>query len=380
MSGEAWEYAAVFVAALAISLVLTPLMLRLAMRWGVLDQPGEHKSHDSAVPYLGGVAMVTGLSIAVVVAAVLRPPESGAGELAAIVGIALLLSLVGLADDLRGLGFAPRIVIEVAAGVAVWAVNAGVELTRSDAGDLILTVVWVVGITNAFNLLDNMDGLSAGVAALGAGSCFIIAVANGQFLIGGLSAATAGCALGFLRHNFPPARIYMGDAGSLYLGFLLAYLAIKLRFDAPEDITFLVPILVLGVPILDTTLVTVSRLLHRRSPLRGGKDHLSHRLVKLGLPVRGAVGTIYVAAASVGIVALVVSRIDRTSAYVLAGLVVGIAAIVAVGLGRVPVYDESPRASSGARKGSGVRSRNAGERRAGRGAPTRSPRRLRRGN
>jgi UDP-GlcNAc:undecaprenyl-phosphate GlcNAc-1-phosphate transferase len=375
MSGEAWEYVAVFVAALGISLVLTPLMLRLAVRWGVLDHPGGHKSHESAIPYLGGVAMVSALSIAVLVAVLVRPPQSGAGELAAIVGIALVLGIVGLADDLRGLGFAPRIIVEVAAGVAVWAVDAGVELTGSDAGDLILTVLWVVGITNAFNLLDNMDGLSAGVAALGAGSCFVIAVANGQFLIGALSAATAGCALGFLRHNFPPARIYMGDAGSLYLGFLLAYLAIKLRFDAPEDITFLVPILVLGVPILDTTLVTVCRVLNRRSPLRGGKDHISHRLVKLGVPVRGAVGTIYVAAASVGIVALVVSRVDRTSAYLLAGLVAGIAAVVSVTLGRVPVYGERIRSATRSRKGAGVRSPHAGDRRVGRGAPAARARR-----
>jgi UDP-GlcNAc:undecaprenyl-phosphate GlcNAc-1-phosphate transferase len=233
----------------------------------------------------------------------------------------------------------------------------------------------VVGITNAFNLLDNMDGLSAGVAAIAAGSCFVIAVVNGQFLVGGLSAALAGCALGFLRHNFHPARIYMGDAGSLYLGFLLAYLALKLRFDSPEDVTFVVPILVLGVPILDTTLVTVSRLVNRRSPFQGGRDHLSHRLVRLGLPVRGAVGAIYVAAASSGVLALVVSRVDHTWAYVLTGLAGGIAAIAGVTLGRVSVYDEPPRPPSEARKGTGVRSRHAGERRAGRGAPAAGARR-----
>jgi UDP-GlcNAc:undecaprenyl-phosphate GlcNAc-1-phosphate transferase len=375
MSGEAWEYAAVFLAALLISLVLTPLMVRVAHRWHVFDHPGDHKSHQSAVPYLGGVAMVAALSVAVLVATLVSPPESGGDELAVVVGIAVLLSLLGLADDLRGLGFAPRIVVEIGAGAALWAVDAGVELTGSDVGDLVLTVIWVVGITNAFNLLDNMDGLSAGVAALGAGSCFVIAVANGQFLIGGLSAALAGCALGFLRHNFPPARIYMGDAGSLYLGFLLAYLAIKLRFDAPEDITFLVPILVLGVPILDTTLVVVTRLLHRRNPLEGGQDHISHRLVRLGLPVHGAVGTIYAGAAACGIVALVVSRVDRTSAYLLAALVAGIGLVVGIALARVPVYDAARTARSKAATGPAVRSRHAGQRRGGRAAPARSRRR-----
>lgn len=375
MSGEAWEYAAVFLAALLIALVLTPLMVRLANRWHVFDHPGDHKSHRFAVPYLGGVAMVAALSVAVLVATLVSPPESGGDELTIVVGIAVLLSLLGLADDLRGLGFAPRIIVEIGAGAALWAVDAGVELTGSDLGDLVLTVIWVVGITNAFNLLDNMDGLSAGVAALGAGSCFVIAVANGQFLIGGLSAALGGCALGFLRHNFPPARIYMGDAGSLYLGFLLAYLAIKLRFDAPQDVTFLVPILVLGVPILDTTLVVVTRLLHRRNPLEGGQDHVSHRLVRLGLPVPGAVGTIYVGAAACGIVALVVSRVDPTSAYLLAALVVGIGLVVGVALARVPVYDSARTSRSKAATTPAVRSRHAGERRGGRPAPARSRRR-----
>jgi UDP-GlcNAc:undecaprenyl-phosphate GlcNAc-1-phosphate transferase len=375
MTGAGWEYAAVFVASLLIALVVTPLMLRLAVHRDILDHPNDSKRHESPVPYLGGLAMVAAFSIAVVVAALVRPPESGAGELAAVMGMALVLSLVGLADDLWSLGFAPRVLIEIGTGVGVWAVGAGVELTGSDVGDIVLTVIWVVGITNAFNLLDNMDGLSSGVAALAAGSCFVIAVANGQFLIGGLSAALAGCALGFLRHNFPPARIYMGDAGSLYLGFLLAYCSIKLRFDAPDDVTFLVPILVLAVPIVDTTLVTVARLAHRRNPLQGGQDHISHRLVRLGFPVRRAVGTIYAAAAIAGIVGLVVSRVDRTPAYALAALVAVAAVIAGVVLARVPVYDDERRPDSRPGKKAGVPSRDAGDRRVGRGAPAASRRR-----
>jgi len=340
MTGAAWEYAAVFVAALVIALVVTPFMLRLAVRRELLDHPGARKGHESPVPYLGGLAIVIAFSIAVLTAVLLRPPDAGSGELAAVVGMAVVLSLVGLLDDLRNLGPVPRVAVEIAASVGVWALDVGVEITRNDVGDFLVTVIWVVGITNAFNLLDNMDGLSAGVAAIGAGSFFVIAVVNGQYLVGGLSAALAGCALGFLRHNFHPARIYMGDAGSLYLGFVLAYLGLKLRFDATDDVTFLVPILVMGVPILDTMLVSVTRLLRRRSPFQGGQDHISHRLVRLGLPVRGAVGVIYVAAASLGVVALVVSRGDRTSAHLLAGLVVAIGGITAAALSRVRVDDE----------------------------------------
>jgi UDP-GlcNAc:undecaprenyl-phosphate GlcNAc-1-phosphate transferase len=349
LTGAWWEYATVFVASLLLSFVLTPLMLRVAVRRGALDHPGDHKGHESAVPYLGGLAMVTALSLAVVVATVVRPPDLGGNELAAVLGIAVVLSVIGLVDDLRGLGPIVRVLVEVGAGVGVWALGAGVEFVGNEPVDALLTVVWVVGITNAFNLLDNMDGLSAGVAAIGAGSFFTIAAINGQFLVAGLSAALAGCAIGFLRHNFHPARIYMGDAGSLYLGFLLAYVGIKLRFDAPDDITFLVPILVLGIPILDTALVTISRLRHGRSPFQGGRDHVSHRLVKLGLPVRGAVGAMYVAAASLGVIGFVVSRVDRTSAYILAGLSLALGLVVIAALGLVPVY-ETEKASTAAKR------------------------------
>jgi UDP-GlcNAc:undecaprenyl-phosphate/decaprenyl-phosphate GlcNAc-1-phosphate transferase len=341
VTGAWWEYAAAFGGALLLALVLTPVVLRIAERRQILDHPGDHKGHKSPVPYLGGLAMVVALSVAVLVVGVLRPPESGFGELAAVLGMAIVLSVVGLLDDLRGLGPIVRLVVEVAAGLGVWAVDAGVQFTGSEPLNALVTVIWVVGITNAFNLLDNMDGLSAGVAAIAAGSIFVIAQVEGQFLVAALAAALAGCALGFLRHNFHPARIYMGDAGSLYLGFVLAYLGLKLRFSAPDDITFLVPVLVLGVPILDTTLVTITRLQHGRSPFQGGRDHISHRLVKLGLPVRAAVGTIYVAAASLGVLALVVSRVDRTSAYLLAGLVLVLGVLACLGLGQVPVYDDA---------------------------------------
>src|SRR6185295_8402540 len=157
-------------------------------------------------------------------------------------GVAIGLAFVGLLDDLRQLNPWVRLVAEIGAGVAVWVVGAGVDLWGPSLTDALVTVVWVVGITNAFNLLDNMDGLSSGVAAIAAGSIFVIAASNGQFLVAALSIGLAGCALGFLRHNFHPATIYMGDAGALFLGFVLAYLGLKLRFDGPVDATFLVPI------------------------------------------------------------------------------------------------------------------------------------------
>ncbi len=338
MTGAGWEYAAVFVASAALSLLLTPLCLRLALQHGFLDRPGSHKGHTSPVPYLGGLAIVGALSVAVVATAVLRPPPSKVDELITVLAIALGLSVLGLIDDLRGLGATVRLVAEIGAGIGIWFTGIGVQFTGSDIANALVTVIWVVGITNAFNLLDNADGLAAGVAAISAASFFVVADADAQVLVAGLAVALAGCAVGFLRHNYHPARIYMGDAGSLYLGFLLAYVGLKVRFPIPASRAFLVPLVVLTVTILDTSLVTISRLLNGRSPFRGGRDHISHRLVYIGFPLRWAVGSMYLATASLGVVALVISRVDLTSAYLLGGLVGLLAIIAGLVLSRVPVY------------------------------------------
>lgn len=338
------HYLATFVGAALLTLVLVPVAMKVAIRHGVLDHPGGYKQQQSPVPYLGGVAIVVAFSIGVLVAALLRPPISGLGELGLIMGLALALALVGLVDDLKSLGVWPRLVVMTGAAVWLWSAGVGVQLFDHAVLDGALTVLWIVGITNAFNLLDNMDGLSAGVAAIAAGSFFLIAALNGQFLVAALSVGLAGCALGFLRHNFHPARIYMGDAGSLFLGFMLAVMGIKLRFDAPREITFLVPILVLGVAIFDTTLVTVTRLANRLNPMAGGRDHTSHRLVFVGLPVRVVVALIYVGGGALGWLALAISRLDDVgTAYLLAGLLLTLATGLGVALGVVPVYERSRR-------------------------------------
>lgn len=343
MSVGPWIYVAVFGAALGLSLGLTPLALRFARRRDILDHPGGHKSHDQAVPYLGGLAMAGAFVLVIVIAAAYLRPPSGFRELVVILVSALGLALVGFIDDLRGLGVSVRLAAQAAAGTMLWTIGSGVQLFETGWLNLLLTLVWVIGITNAFNLLDNMDGLSAGVAAITALSLFTIAAVNGQILVGALALALAGCAAGFLKQNFHPATIYMGDAGSLFLGFLLAAIAIRLRFEAPTYQTFLVPITALGVPILDTTLVTVTRLLHGRSPLTGGRDHVSHRLVFVGIPVPISVGLIYGATLAHGWIALAISRVDTVTGYILAGFVVTADVFVGVLLARVPVYETSRR-------------------------------------
>jgi UDP-GlcNAc:undecaprenyl-phosphate/decaprenyl-phosphate GlcNAc-1-phosphate transferase len=287
---------------------------------------------------------VVAFSVAIVVAAVLRPPVEGLDELIGIVSLALLLAVVGLVDDIRGgLNVWLRFGLQVAAGAGLFAIGVQTELLVPGPVNLLITVAWVVGITNALNLLDNMDGLSAGIASIAAFFFFVLAALNGQFLVATLAIALAGCATGFLRHNFHPARIYMGDAGSLFLGFLLAVLGIKLTFVAGPPVTLFVPLLVLGVALMDTTLVVTTRLMHRRNPLAGGRDHISHRLVFIGVPVPAAVGLIYATAISLGWLALVMARLDAATAYLLMGLVAFLAVFLGALLANVPVYETSKR-------------------------------------
>ena len=336
------EYVAAFLVSGALAWVLTPLMLRIAVRKAILDAPGERKAQESPVPYLGGVAIVVAFAATVLVAGFVTDPPGGIAALAAVLGMGLLLALTGLVDDLRGLSPYLRLAAEGAAGVVVYAADPGIGFPGPNWLDLVVTVVWVVGVTNAFNLLDNMDGLSAGVATIAGLSFCLIAGLNGQFLVAALSAAVAGCASGFLRHNFHPAKIYMGDAGSLFLGFLLAFLAVRLKLTgSPHVVGLFVPVLVLGVALFDTTLVTFNRIRHHRSPMQGGRDHASHRLVYVGIPVPVSVGLIYGLAASVGFLGLLLSRLDRTSAIMLVAFVLTIGLGVFVLLSAVPVYESS---------------------------------------
>jgi UDP-GlcNAc:undecaprenyl-phosphate/decaprenyl-phosphate GlcNAc-1-phosphate transferase len=196
----------------------------------------------------------------------------------------------------------------LAAALGAWTVGFRVEFTPWVVVNFLFTVLWIVGITNAFNLLDNMDGLSSGLAGIAAAAFAVMGSLEGLTLIPIVAGALAGAAFGFLAHNKYPARIFMGDAGSLFLGFLLAIIGIEMRFDNLVKVTFLVPVVVLGVPIFDTTLVVLSRIRNRRPVWQAARDHVSHRLIAIGLPVREAVLLLYWSAICLGWLGLVISR------------------------------------------------------------------------
>ena len=335
-----WGYGVVLASALVVSLVLTPLALVIALRLGIFDHPGPAKAHSNAVPYLGGAAIVVSFALVVLVASVVRPPPSGLPQLAGFLGLAVLLAGVGLLDDLRG-GLSPwlRLGVEAGAGLAVWSMGYAAHLPGLPSGlDAVVTVVWVAGVTNAFNLLDNMDGLSAGVTVVATLSIFGIAWLQHRYLVAALAVALAGCGAGFLRHNFHPARIYMGDAGSLFLGFMVAVLLLKLRTNAPTRVEVAVILAVPGVALFDTTLVMVSRVLHKRSPFRGGQDHTSHRLVYLGLSVRQAVITTYLAGIVLGGGAVAMAQLGPAVRITGVIALFAAAALATILLARAPVY------------------------------------------
>lgn len=328
----------IFVASFLFAVTATPLVRRFALVVGFVDQPNARKLHSSPIPLLGGLAMYA----AFVGAVVFFGGEQFINQFVGILLGATLVSFLGIWDDLRPMSAYVKLGGQVLGALILVITNVEVEFLHNPVLNIALTVLWVVGITNALNLLDNMDGLSGGIAAIAAGFFTLLAALNGQFLVGGLAAALFGVSIGFLFYNFNPASIFMGDAGSLFLGFMLAAVGIKLRFPTQTDtVTWMIPLFVLGIPIFDTTLVFISRLRQGKNPLTTpGKDHLSHRLLKLGLTTRPAVITIYAVSVVLGLVGLGIQYTTFPIAYTVLALVIVIAV---VGFGWFIRNEESAR-------------------------------------
>jgi UDP-GlcNAc:undecaprenyl-phosphate GlcNAc-1-phosphate transferase len=264
------------IAAFASVAVLIPLVRWVAVSYDVFDHPKTGKLHTATTPYLGGLAIViVGLGTSAFL------PKWSVQGVGILLG-ALVVGLVGLVDDVRTLGPLPRVLFEAMAASLAFATGARVFLVNAPV-DWLLTVIWLVVLTNSFNLLDNMDGAAGLVGTATAIALAVAAMLGGQVLVGGLAAVVAGSCAGFLLYNWYPARIFMGDAGSLFLGFLLASLALKLRFPVHHLAALAAVALLAGLALFDTTLVVVSRWRDGRPIYLGGTDHTSHRLLRLGL-------------------------------------------------------------------------------------------------
>ncbi|HET9213346.1 MAG TPA: MraY family glycosyltransferase, partial [Gaiellaceae bacterium] len=282
-----------FLVALAVVLALTPAVGRVARVLGVVDEPGERRRvHLRAVPRLGGVAIFLGIFVPALAFLDLTGPYRG------IVLGAALATTVGIVDDFRGLPWAVKLAGQVgAAGIAV---QAGVTIDRftfpivgvHDLPDwlaVVLSIVWIVAIMNMVNFLDGLDGLAAGVCAISGATFAVIALSLGRPNAAVLSAIVAGACLGFLRHNFYPARIFMGDSGSMLLGFTLAAVAIEGTLKTAATVALFFPLFVLAVPILDTSFVVARRLRRGERVFAPDQSHLHHRFIRRGFSQRETV-------------------------------------------------------------------------------------------
>jgi len=295
----------VFFVAGIISYLLTPFIRTVAIKTGYLDHPKDNKVHAHPTPLLGGVAIFTAFLISVLA----RESLLTLSPVRAMLLGATTLLIVGLIDDKMGMMPSFKLLGQFLAAMVIVRSGVRIEFINNQYLGMIVTYIWIIGITNAFNLLDNMNGLSAGIAGISALFFGIIAYMNGEMLISALCCAVAGSALGFLKHNFPKANIFMGDSGSLVLGYLLAVIAIIGSWKTYIVTTSLaVPLLVLGYPIFDTTLVSVMRILERRSIFQGGKDHSSHRLALLVSKRYRAVLIVYGVCIFLGIIAIAITK------------------------------------------------------------------------
>ena len=294
---------------------LTPIMRRIAIATDVVDRPNSsHKSHKKPVPYLGGVAIIIGVITVSFSASLFSNFTSSTFWLAtSVLGPALALGFIGLWDDIKNLKPLPRFIAQSFAGIFTAVLLVVTDTVGNPTGsklfDSIFTIFWVVGICNAINFFDNLDGGAAGTVAISSIALAYLALTGDQYLVAALATVTAGATLGFLVWNKSPAKIYMGDAGALFLGVLIATLTIRLHPSSNTSISsFLVPILLLAIPILDTTIAVLSRLRRGLSPFQGGQDHLSHRLIRIGLSRKQSALSLWSLSGFFGLLAILISQ------------------------------------------------------------------------
>lgn len=329
--------------AFALAVLLTAVIRPVALKAGVVAVPKADRWHRQRIPLLGGLAIAG----AVVLTAAIVPGLTRQSW--ALIAAGSVLAAVGLLDDLRPIRPQTKLIAQLVVASAVAGSGLTLGLTQTAALDQLMTVVWLVGLSNAFNLLDNMDGLAAGIGLIAAVFRAVFFLQDGN-LEGALLAAIIGGALaGFLLFNFQPASIFMGDTGSLFVGLMVGGLSVlgPYAYSRGTFSVVVLPVLLLLVPIFDTAFVTVARTLAGRSVAQGGRDHTSHRLVALGLSERGAVIMLWAIAVLSGMVAVLSYRYGLSYTVTLVGLLMVGVLVLAAQLGRLRVYiegaEEPPR-------------------------------------
>ncbi len=334
------EFASSFLIALVVGLLATLACERVARRAGLVIQPREDRWHRQPIPLLGGAAIMVGVLPA------LGLIPGAATRFGAFLLVALAMGIVGLTDDVRVLRPQAKLVTQILLAAVLIQLGFLLRLTSYPPLDVFLTLFWVVGITNAFNLLDNMDGLAAGMAMIAGGFRLVFFLMDGDRIGAAVMAAFVGAVGGFLVRNFPPARIFMGDAGSLFIGFFLSGVCLVGQFAYSRGVAAVLvfPVLLVLIPIFDTTFVTLTRLITGRPVARGGRDHTSHRLVSLGITERQALAFLYGISTLSGLLAILSYEYGFTYTVVLLALLLVGLFLLGIHLSRVQVVrsDEPP--------------------------------------
>ena len=309
-----WQLFGIFLVMVITAFLITPLFRSLARAKGVLDHPGGRKQQRNPVPYLGGLAIALPISISSLTLLLSDIDSSIKNEIYfGLILPSVVIAVVGLLDDIYELSpkvrFISQSLVGVITSLLLFINGTGVEILRNPWLNGLLTSLWVVGIINAVNFIDNMDGLATGIAIIASLAFFIISFNNGQYLVAALSVALAGSCTGFIFWNKKPASIYLGDAGALYIGFLLAAISIRIDINQlPQVDRIVVPILILIIPFIDTTQVVISRIYRGKSPFQGGRDHVSHLLLNKGLSENKVVITIWSFAIFFAAIAIYLSK------------------------------------------------------------------------
>ena len=311
-------------------LIVTPVVMVLSRRLGALDRPGPRRIHQEPVPTLGGLALAAAVLGAAWAARVL-PGHAHLLEARPLLGLTLAavpLLALGVIDDLRGVRPLIKLAVQVAAGLVLVAWGFGVPLLTNPLGGELhtgwlnapLTVLWVVAVINAINLIDGLDGLAAGVVVIAAMTLWWVGRTHADFYVMFLAAPLAGACFGFLRFNFPPARVFMGDTGSHFLGLVLASLALLENRKGTATVTLLFPLVALAVPMADSVIAFVRRALQGRPVFRADSEHIHHRLLRLGLSPRSVLFVLWYLSLYFGVLAVVLAALPRHYGWLLLAL------------------------------------------------------------
>ena len=334
-SQDIWYVLLALLTAAIISCVFTPLVKVLSVKYGAVDIPKDgRRMHDHPIPRMGGLAIFFGFLASVLVFVPLDAAKKGM-----LLG-AVIIVVLGVLDDKYALPAKPKFLVQIAAALIAVAAGNRIEVLSNPnifSPDPVwqlgwlsypVTVIWIVAITNAVNLIDGLDGLACGVSTISAATMLVIALLVSEQDVAVMMAALVGACIGFLPYNFNPAKIFMGDTGSTFLGFIMATVSVNGMFKQYTIISFVVPFLMLGLPIFDVCFAVVRRVSHGQSPMQPDRGHVHHRLIDMGFSQKQAVGVLYVISAILGLSAVVLTASGAVKAMVFL-LAMGAAVVIA---------------------------------------------------